>query len=84
MTRALSQARVCAIYTRKSSEEGLDQHFNSLDAQREACQAYVTSQTTKAGRSVAQLTTMVGFQAEHSIDRRCSDCSPKYGNIGCR
>jgi site-specific DNA recombinase len=45
MTRASSQARVCAIYTRKSSEEGLDQHFNSLDAQREACQAYVTSQT---------------------------------------
>ncbi|MFO1015074.1 MAG: recombinase family protein [Caulobacteraceae bacterium] len=34
----------CAIYTRKSSEEGLDQSFNSLDAQREACQAYVLSQ----------------------------------------
>jgi site-specific DNA recombinase len=34
----------CAIYTRKSSEEGLDQDFNSLDAQREACAAYVTSQ----------------------------------------
>lgn len=35
----------CAIYTRKSSEEGLDQNFNSLDAQREACEAYVVSQT---------------------------------------
>lgn len=34
----------CAIYTRKSSEEGLDQDFNSLDAQHEACSAYVTSQ----------------------------------------
>jgi site-specific DNA recombinase len=34
----------CAIYTRKSSEEGLDQEFNSLDAQREACEAYVRSQ----------------------------------------
>ena len=34
----------CAIYTRKSSEEGLDQAFNSLDAQREACEAYVRSQ----------------------------------------
>ena len=34
----------CAIYTRKSSEEGLDQDFNSLDAQREACAAYITSQ----------------------------------------
>jgi len=34
----------CAIYTRKSSEEGLEQDFNSLDAQREACTAYVSSQ----------------------------------------
>lgn len=34
----------CAIYTRKSTEEGLDQTFNSLDAQREACAAYVLSQ----------------------------------------
>lgn len=34
----------CAIYTRKSTEEGLDQAFNSLDAQREACAAYVMSQ----------------------------------------
>ena len=34
----------CAIYTRKSSEEGLDQDFTSLDAQREACAAYVQSQ----------------------------------------
>ena len=34
----------CAIYTRKSSEEGLEQEFNSLDAQREACAAYIKSQ----------------------------------------
>ena len=34
----------CAIYTRKSSEEGLEMEFNSLDAQREACEAYITSQ----------------------------------------
>jgi DNA invertase Pin-like site-specific DNA recombinase len=34
----------CAVYTRKSTEEGLDQEFNSLDAQREACEAYVASQ----------------------------------------
>jgi site-specific DNA recombinase len=38
-------ARVrCAIYTRKSSEEGLEQEFNSLQAQREACEAFITSQ----------------------------------------
>ncbi|MET0049364.1 MAG: recombinase family protein [Sedimenticola sp.] len=35
----------CVIYTRKSSEEGLEQDFNSLDAQREACEAYINSQT---------------------------------------
>lgn len=34
----------CAIYTRKSSEDGLEKEFNSLDAQREACAAYITSQ----------------------------------------
>jgi DNA invertase Pin-like site-specific DNA recombinase len=34
----------CAIYTRKSSDEGLEQAFNSLDAQREACEAYIVSQ----------------------------------------
>ena len=34
----------CAAYTRKSSEEGLDMEFNSLDAQRESCEAYITSQ----------------------------------------
>jgi site-specific DNA recombinase len=35
----------CVVYTRKSSEEGLDQSFNSLDAQREACEAYIKSQS---------------------------------------
>lgn len=35
---------MCAIYTRKSSEEGLDQSFNSLHAQREACEAFIRSQ----------------------------------------
>jgi len=41
----MSRSRLrCAIYTRKSSEEGLEQDFNSLDAQREACAAYITSQ----------------------------------------
>jgi site-specific DNA recombinase len=34
----------CAVYTRKSTEEGLEQEFNSLDAQREACEAYIASQ----------------------------------------
>lgn len=38
------QRKRCAIYTRKSTEDGLDQDFNSLDAQREACGAYILSQ----------------------------------------
>ena len=37
----------CAVYTRKSSEEGLEQEFNSLQAQREACEAYVASQRSE-------------------------------------
>ena len=41
---------VCAIYTRKSSEEGLEQEFNSLDAQREACQAFIQSQKHEGWR----------------------------------
>ena len=42
---ALQQRRFrCAVYTRKSSEEGLEQEFNSLHAQREACEAFIRSQ----------------------------------------
>jgi DNA invertase Pin-like site-specific DNA recombinase len=37
----------CAIYTRKSTEHGLEQEFNSLDAQREACEAYIKSQASQ-------------------------------------
>jgi site-specific DNA recombinase len=39
----------CAIYTRVSTENGLEQEFNSLDNQREASEAYIRSQATKAG-----------------------------------
>ncbi|MFL6387938.1 MAG: recombinase family protein [Terriglobales bacterium] len=42
----------CAIYTRKSSEEGLDQSFNSLEAQREACEAYIASQKHERWRGI--------------------------------
>jgi DNA invertase Pin-like site-specific DNA recombinase len=43
----------CAIYTRKSSEEGLEQDFNSLHAQREACQAYIKSQKHEGWKLLA-------------------------------
>ncbi len=42
----------CAVYTRKSSEEGLEQSFNSLDAQREACRSYVASQRHEGWRPI--------------------------------
>ena len=48
-------ARRCAIYTRKSTEEGLEQDFNSLDAQREACAAYILSQTHEGWQAIDEL-----------------------------
>jgi site-specific DNA recombinase len=44
--------RRCAVYTRKSSEEGLEQAFNSLHAQREACEAYIKSQAHEGWKLV--------------------------------
>ena len=52
MEPAKSRTRRCAIYTRKSSEEGLEQDFNSLHAQREACEAFIKSQTGEGWRLV--------------------------------
>ena len=47
-----SKLRRCAIYTRKSSEEGLEQDFNSLHAQREACEAFIKSQAGEGWRLI--------------------------------
>lgn len=44
MTKPVVRKLRCGVYTRKSSEEGLEQEFNSLHAQREACEAYIASQ----------------------------------------
>ncbi len=44
--------KICAIYTRKSTDEGIDQAFNSLDAQREACEAYIKSQAHEGWRQL--------------------------------
>ena len=52
MEPAKASSRRCAIYTRKSSEEGLEQDFNSLQAQREACEAFIKSQTGEGWRLV--------------------------------
>src|ERR1035438_1515153 len=59
---ASSRSRVrCAIYTRKSSEEGLEQSFNSLQAQHEACEAYVASQRHEGWQTIAQKYDDGGF-----------------------
>ena len=55
MTMAQAPRRQrCAIYTRKSSEEGLDMEFNSLDAQRESCEAYVASQRSEGFAAIRE------------------------------
>lgn len=51
----------CAIYTCKSSEEGLDMAFNSLDAQRESCEAYVTSQKAEGWAAIRERYDDGGF-----------------------
>jgi site-specific DNA recombinase len=51
----------CAIYTRKSSEEGLDQDFNSLHAQREACEVYIASQKQEGWKVISDAYDDGGF-----------------------
>ena len=54
-------AKRCAIYTRKSSEEGLDMSFNSLDAQRAACEAYILSQVHEGWTAIPTMYDDGGF-----------------------
>jgi DNA invertase Pin-like site-specific DNA recombinase len=62
--------RRCAIYTRKSSEEGLDMEFNSLDAQREACEAFVTSQKAEGWATIRERYDDGGFSGG-TLERPC-------------
>jgi len=75
----------CAVYTRKSTEEGLDQDFNSLQAQREAAEAYIVSQKHLGWNLVPTHYDDGGFtggnldrpalqQLLEDIDARCIDC----------
>ena len=59
--RAMTKKLRCAIYTRKSSQEGLDQDFNSLHAQREACAAFVASQASLGWKSIDAVYDDGGF-----------------------
>jgi site-specific DNA recombinase len=62
----------CGIYTRKSSEEGLDQEFNSLDAQREAAEAYIVSQKAEGWTVLADRYDDGGYSGG-SMDRPALD-----------
>ena len=52
MEQSKPKPRRCAVYTRKSSEEGLEQNFNSLHAQREACEAFIKSQMSEGWKLI--------------------------------
>jgi len=56
----------CAIYTRKSTEEGLQQEFNSLDAQREAAEAYIASQKAEGWRCLPKMHDDGGFSGKQA------------------
>ena len=57
MTGSMTKALRCAIYTRKSTEHGLELEFNSLDAQRDSCEAYIKSQASQDGRPSPSIMT---------------------------
>jgi site-specific DNA recombinase len=58
----------CAIYTRKSTEQGLEQEFNTLQAQREAAEAYILSQKQNGWHAIAESYNDGGFSGA-SLDR---------------
>ena len=60
----------CAIYTRVSTDHGLEQEFNSLDNQREAAQAYVKSQAHEGWRPVRERYDDGGFSARRGLFRK--------------
>ena len=68
MTPSSARQVRCAIYTRVSSDEGLEQAFNSLDAQREACAAYILSQKHEGWTTLPRAYDDGGFSGG-SMDR---------------
>jgi hypothetical protein len=65
----------CAIYTRKSSDEGLEQEFNSLHAQREACEAFIASQRHEGWHMLSAHYDDGGFSGG-TMDRPALQCLP--------
>jgi hypothetical protein len=75
-TTAWQGARRCAIYTRKSTEEGLEQAFNPLHAQREACEAYIVSQRHEGWAVLYTFDTV-------SIDDRTENRTSSHSRNAC-
>ena len=71
--------RRCAVYTRKSSEEGLEQAFNSLDAQRDAGVAYIQSQAHEGWQLVETAYDDGGYSGPRWSGPRCNSCLPIFG-----
>ena len=73
----------CAIYTRKSTDEGLDMDFNSLDAQREACENYIRSQVAKGWQILPERYDDGGFSGGNTnrpgLQKLLEDC--KQGKV---
>jgi DNA invertase Pin-like site-specific DNA recombinase len=61
----MTDRKRCAVYTRKSSEEGLEQEFNSLDAQAEACAAYILSQAGEGWENTNTVYSDAGISGGH-------------------
>jgi hypothetical protein len=74
----------CAIYTRKSSEEGLGQEFNSLDAQREACAAYVASQKHEGWKLAPERYVTAASREARWSALPCSASSPTSTPVASR
>ena len=68
----------CAIYTRKSSEEGLEQEFNSLHAQREACEAFIRSQRHEGWSCLTQAYDDGGCQCRVNFPHLCRSKIPQF------
>ena len=76
VSRRSAKRMRCAIYTRKSSEEGLEQAFNSLDAQREACAAFILSQKHEGWTVLPTLYDDGGFSGG-TMDRPALQRAPR-------
>ena len=81
MPRSDPSRKRCAIYTRKSSEEGLEQEFNSLQAQCEACEAYIRSQRHE-GWVLARTRYDDGGFSGGNMGLHCNSCLPTSREAG--